>query len=347
MSAAQRGHHASAANAAPLCFGKLPGRGDFVRSPGHAALIEGLDQWQAVALGHLAANPRWKLLYDASPEVAFAVVAHGARVGLAGRWVASRDSSGRRFPLVCATTFEVQAPPQGVALSPLVLPNTWAALQGWQADLRLSSDPTESLARGPAQPALAPAYAQARLQFNDFLDTHTLASLQQALLASGHRAPLAPAVIALGLLLRPALAQGGGRLQRLLALPLTADARMGHALAAWWLLLSLAFFEHHDVELGVFLPQVPVNLAQVPMRADLARPPLMLLGFQGAAPAAVEAWVDPDAWDRHVVVLSDAQWVEDEVGREPALRRLATYLRDPGLSLSLAAQCFHEAFTGA
>ncbi len=50
-------------------FGKLPSRGDFVRSAHHSALIEHLDRWQSQTMERLATDPRWKLRYDAAPTL--------------------------------------------------------------------------------------------------------------------------------------------------------------------------------------------------------------------------------------------------------------------------------------
>ena len=56
-----------------LYFGKLPSRGDFVRSAQHTSLVADLDQWQSRTLERLSTDTRWKLVYDAAPDLSFAI----------------------------------------------------------------------------------------------------------------------------------------------------------------------------------------------------------------------------------------------------------------------------------
>ena len=90
----------------------------------------------------------------------------------------------------------------------------------------------------------------------------------------------------------------------------------------------------HAVELGLFLPVRP-------------GPPQMLLGFQGASAAALEAVIDPMGLQRSGVSLIDLDWVEAEVQSDIGLRKLSTYLQDPALSLTQAVRTFQEVFLGA
>ncbi|MCK7498039.1 MAG: type VI secretion system-associated protein TagF [Comamonadaceae bacterium] len=57
----------------PVCFGKLPTHGDFVRA-GPDALVGWLDRWISAAVDGAAANPHWKPLYDRSAPLDFAVL---------------------------------------------------------------------------------------------------------------------------------------------------------------------------------------------------------------------------------------------------------------------------------
>jgi type VI secretion system protein ImpM len=70
-----------------LYFGKVPSRGDFVRSAQHPALITSLDKWQSQAMDRLAMDPRWKLIYDAAVPLQFAILGTQSPVGLAGHWM--------------------------------------------------------------------------------------------------------------------------------------------------------------------------------------------------------------------------------------------------------------------
>ena len=317
-----------------LFFGKLPSRGDFIRSTDHADVVADIDRWQSRALERLSTDPRWKLVYDRAPDLPFAIVGTGSQRALAGHWQASRDSAGRRFPFVTAALFDWPRPREVVALAPLMLAEAWAALSdaGRCAHGAHAHGDAQACLLGVRPLAASPEVARATLL--DFMDTHTVSSLSQMLTASGHRMCLRQSVLAVGLLLSPALTQGGHRLGRVLRLPVVAEPGMRWSVASWWLVLVLAFFQRHDVELALFL--------------DTRRgPPHLLLGFQGASAATLEAVIDPDTPGREGVGVVDAEWVEAEVVADPGLRKLSTYLSDPDLSLWQVMRTCQEVFLGA
>ena len=317
-----------------LCFGKVPSRGDFVRSTGHPEMLELLDRWQAQTLERMATDPRWRLIYDAAPAVAFAILGSGSHVGLAGHWLASHDASGRRFPFVTAAAFDLHRPQQAAVLAPIALDALWHQLATRGHLARQAADFSQAQERLLAPLASAPDFDEARDRLETFLDVHTLGSLAQVLNAGGRRLSLRQAVLALGILLRPALVQGGSRMTRLLCLPLPIEPTLRAGVASWWLMLVMGFFTRHVVEFGLFLP-VTDGLPQ------------LLLGFQGASSAALEAVVDPAALVRQGVSLTELDWVEDEAQADVGLRKLSTYLQDPSLSLTQAVRTFQEVFLGS
>lgn len=317
-----------------LYFGKLPSRGDFVRTTQHANLVAGLDQWQSRTLERLSLDPRWKLVYDAAPDLPFAIVSTGSRAALAGHWQASQDSSGRRFPFITAAAFEWSQPRDAAVLAPMMLAAVWVALSRAGRAARVATEHADAQASLLAVQPQAMSAERARAELLAFLDTHTVAGLEQMLAASGSRISVRQAVLALGLLLQPALTQGGARMGKLLRLPLAADPARQTPVASWWLLLVLGFFQRHDVELALFL--------------DLHRgPPHLLLGFQGASASTLGAVIDPQAPGHEGVGLDQAEWVEAEVAQDVALRKLSTYLSDPDLSLWQAVRTSQEVFLGA
>lgn len=317
-----------------LYFGKLPSRGDFVRSAQHGSLVHDLDQWQSRTLERLSADPRWKLVYDAAPELQFAIVGTASRLALAGHWQASQDSSGRRFPFIAAASFEWPRPRDAAVLAPMMLATAWAELSQAGRSARDATDHARAQACLHAVQPTATTTDRARAELLAFLDTHTLSGLEQMFAASGNRLSVRQAVLALGLLLQPVLTHGGGRMGKLLTLPLTAEASLRGPVASWWLLLVMGFFQRHDVELALFV--------------DLHRgPPQLLLGFQGAAASSLEAVIDPHTPGREAVSLLQADWVEPEVAGDVGLRKLSTYLSDPGLSLWQAIRTSQEVFLGA
>jgi type VI secretion system protein ImpM len=173
----------------------------------------------------------------------------------------------------------------------------------------------------------------ARAALHDFLETHTVASLEQMLAASGQRLSVRQATLALGMLLQPAMAQGASKLSKGLLLPLVSDLAMRGPVASYWLSLVLGFFSRHDVELGLFVFTHEGRQQ-------------MLLGFQGASAQTLMSTIDLSALMQHSVSLLSAEWVEDEVASDHGLRKLSNYLRDPGLSLAQALSTYQEVFLG-
>lgn len=317
-----------------LYFGKVPSRGDFVRSAQHASLIVNLDQWQSQALERLAMDPRWKLIYDAAPATQFAILGTGSPVGLAGYWLASQDASGRRFPFITAGAFDLAHPRDFIVVGPVAMARLWARLEqvARVAHAAVELEHAQASLNAPLDVAVNPEAAWRA--FDEFLDTHTVASLEQMLAASGSRVSLRQAVLALGMLLQPAMAQGTARLNKVLCLPLVHDTSLRGAVASWWLSLVMGFFSRHQVELGLFMTMVEGR-------------PHMVLGFQGASAAALHAVIDPALLVAQGVNVLDAEWVEDEVEADYGLRKLSNYLKDPGLPLAQALQTYREVFLGA
>ncbi|MFN3914297.1 MAG: type VI secretion system-associated protein TagF [Aquabacterium sp.] len=316
-----------------MYFGKVPSRGDFVRSSHHPVFVDQLDRWQSQVMERLATDPRWKQVYDQAPPLSFAIIGSGNRVGLAGHWLPSGDTSGRRFPFVAAASFGVEQPRHAMVVAPVALERLWLRVE------QVARVAHAATALEHAQASLATPLdnivdvAAARRRCQEFMDSHTLASLNQMLQAAGHELPLRPAMLALGLLLLPAVAQGTGKLHKVLRLPLPQEPSVRTPVAAWWLSLVMGFFDRHELELGLFI-------------AAREQGSELLVGFQGASATAMLAAIDDAAREQHAVSLQDSDWVEDEVMQDAGLRKLSNYLRDPGLSLGQALTIYREVFLG-
>ena len=142
--------------------------------------------------------------------------------------------------------------------------------------------------------------ASSKAGFLDFLETHSVASLEQMLAAAGNRMSVRRAILALGLLLQPVMAQGPAKLTKALCLPLVQDRLLRGLVAAFWLSLVAGFFSRHDMEWGIFMV---VHDGQ----------PCMVLSFQGACASAMNAVMDPAVLRSSCVTVTDAEWVEADV----------------------------------
>lgn len=316
-----------------LYFGKLPSRGDFVRSGHQAALIQSLDQWQTHTMERLSLDPRWKLLYDAAPASQFALLGLQNRVALAGHWLASQDASGRRFPFITAAAIHVSDPPEFIRHSPLVLARLWSRLEqvGRVAHAATDLSVAQTSLHTPLGGELRTSIA--RMELLDFLDTHTVASLEQMLAAGGVRLSMRQTMLALGILLRPVVSQGPARLSKGLRLPLVTEPGLRACVASFWMSLVMGFFWQLDAEICVLMNQLDGQHQ-------------LLIGFQGASAGTLCAAVDPGALLRDTVDVSDSAWVESCLSDDHGLRKLSNYMRDPGLSLAQALRTYEEVFLG-
>lgn len=313
-------------------FGKIPARGDFIKACDSHALVQLLDAWLAQVMNALTAEPRWKLNYDALPPLRFAFVGTRSRRAIAGRLEASSDQSHRRFPFLAMGALEVEDAGAFVACSPLVLAPLWQRVEQLSQGIVASAEP------GPALLALAgnvleidTAAACHAAQLAAFLQAQTVRSLQAMLASPAFPVTLRELLLGLGLLLRPVRQSGGPRLEKSLVLPLPQDAQARPLAASFWLHLVTPFLHHADVELALFF-------------AHLDEAPVLAIGFCGADPHGLRALIDPQAAGERLVVLDQLDWVDGQLGQDPALRRLSACLQQEQLSLRSACAMFTDTF---
>jgi type VI secretion system protein ImpM len=316
-----------------LYFGKLPSRGDFVRSAHSPALISTLDLWLSGGIEALATDPRWKEVYDEARPAHFAVLGSRSTAGLVGHLVASRDASGRRFPFITAARVQTPDALDFLAHSPLALGRAWASLGLAAGRAMDAGDATPVLAElGFAGVEVEDALQGYGASLRSFLEMQTVGSLGAMLAQSGHALDLRQLMLGLGLLLQPLPASGPRSLDRGLLLPLPGDPLYHQAVATLWLDLVAGFLTRADFEVVMFLPQAHRT------------PPVLVMGFDGASPRALQALLDP-ALGRDVYIdTRDAAWVEEHLGHDFAVHKLSSYLAQGALSLRQAVSTFKEVF---
>ncbi len=312
-------------------FGKLPSRGDFVRSA-QSPLIHKLDEWMSQALELMSEEPRWKLVYDAAAPIHFAILGSGHKVGLLGHLVVSHDASGRRFPFVRAAAIDVPDPARFLPYAAHALVPLW---QRQEEDVqRATQAPEFSESLLSLQPL--PVQLEASVlqeQQSEYSGVHTLSQL--SLWVSPPSAPepvcLRRTLLALGMLLQPVRTQGPGGLSKGLMLPLSNESLA--PVMSFWISLIAPFFKTTSVEMAFLV------------RQHLDRP-VLLVGFHGASAVTLRSAWDPEfALGQHLQV-TDAEWVEEWIGSDHGLRKLSTVLQDGALSWDSALDVFHEVFLG-
>lgn len=321
------------ASAWPLIyFGKLPCRGDFVRSSTGQALIARLDPWFSQTLARLAHDVRWRLLWNDCPPVDFAVLGSRSQVGLLGQIRASQDAAGRLFPFSMAAQFPTLQPMSWLGEGSLQLGPAWDTLELLGQSLaRADSYEAVQVLMGHV-PALEvpPIDAACRAQWQALLEESGLLDLELAMSSDDRQVDLRRCVIALGILLEPLREEGSQALAKGLRLPMpTAEPLRSQALA-FWLRLLASQVQQHSVELALMLP-----------RRD---PQWLMVSFHGASTRALCAALHPDMAQEEMISLDEPSWVDDCLGEWRALTCWAAELQHPGVSLREVLRGFETVF---
>lgn len=311
-------------------FGKLPARGDFVRSATGGSLIHKLDTWMSQTLELMAQDTRWKLTYDAARPVHFTILGPDHRMGLAGHLAASRDTSGRRFPFLRATAFDVSDPGGWLADFPMTLMPVWQRQQQDVQAVVQTDRFSDSLLTGTGS-ALQIQPSRGHKPYADFSKASTLAQLTELLTGNGPAHDACQTMMALGMLLQPVRHQGTAGLSKGIMLPLPPSPEHQALVMSLWSSLIAPFFKASHVELAFLACSHPQGC-------------VLIVDFHGLSPVSLRAALDPDFGLQQTVSLAQADWVEPWVGNDFGLRKLSNLLRDPSLSWSYATSMFHETF---
>ncbi|APA69164.1 type VI secretion system-associated protein TagF [Janthinobacterium sp. 1_2014MBL_MicDiv] len=314
-------------------FGKIPSRGDFVKSGDNPALLKMLDDWLANAMDLMSADARWKLTYDALAPLHFAFIGPRRGRAIAGHIAASSDASSRRFPFLMMSAMEVGNPAGFVPTSPLVLSRLWNRLDALSGGLRGAEAAAALQAAASASIELDLRSSAYDAAFDDFLDLQTVGALDALLAPTGFGGSVRQVLLALGMLLQPVMASSSSRLEKSLELPLPDDPLYRNLVAAFWMHLIAPFLARADFELALFLTRIRGRHA-------------LVLGFCGASAQTLHAIMEPQAALEHHIAFDDLAWVEEHVGADYAIKKVSTYLAQANLSLKSAHDSFRAAFIG-
>lgn len=322
------------ANSSATCFGKIPSRGDFVKGPGQHQLISVLDRWVSQGMERLSEDPRWKMAYDNACAVDFAFVGARSRLSVVGHLRPSLDSSGRRFPFITAATIE-----RDDALifrcAPVGLSHSFGALAAI-SDAGVRGGEVADLL-GELESVNCAADFEAAMQsdpLGNFVRRSSLESLA-TLIGVPDVDSVRRIILAIGLLMRPALGQGNLAIDKEIVLPLPSDERNRNLVAGLWLYLLTAFLRRTMVELQFIIERRPDN-------------PRLIIGFNGSSPAPLVAALSPDTSVDRIIPLLDPEWIEEQsdVVNDYGVAKLSSYLAQPHVSLEQAISTFREVFLG-
>jgi type VI secretion system protein ImpM len=321
-----------------LFFGKLPSRGDFVRSSTPTALIHSLDKWLSAGMELMAEDVHWKTIYDAADAAYFAMVSPHRHTGVAGYLMPSADLSGRRFPFLTACAIDSCNGGDLLSVGPLMLQPAWTQLSSAAVKARQASEHTVPVVLGDmgheqiAGPLLA---EQARQQYQRLLQTTTLATLVQDLSHDSVPCDVRQILLALGLLLQPVMNSVGQPIDKGLRLPLPQDEYGRFAVATFWMDMVSRFLVRSPYDLTLFMPR------------GVNHRPCLMIGFSAGAAHVLQGLLDPRSTDHVFLSLDESPWVEPYVDNDYALKKLSSYLLMPQMSLAQVLTSFQEAFIGS
>lgn len=313
-------------------FGKLPACADFIKAADNLALAQLLDDWLAQVMNRLSAAPRWKRHYDALQPLQFAFVGTRSRRAIAGQLAASADASQRRYPFLAMSAIEVDNDASGapgfLVLSPLIMAPLWDAFDPLMAEVLAAASPDTALqAMAATRVEIDPGDQQHVALYADFIERHSIAGLEVLL----GRATVRRTIVALGLLLQPVRRSGASRLQNSLVLPLPQAPQLRRLVAAFWLDLVSPFLQQADVELALLIAEIDAQ-------------PVLVIGFDGAAPSTLHAVIDHEAAGGQLIGFDDAGWVDALLASDghAEVRKLSAWLAQGQLSLRSACALLHE-----
>lgn len=320
-------------NHGALYFGKIPAQADFVKSSNGAKVIARIDAWVEQGMNLLIADADWKARYDDAAPLDFLFVGTHLRQAICGSLAPSRDASSRRFPFIAANSFEIDTPLDFIALSPLILRRNWTRLRALVLHAISGNNAAEQL-RLLDKPACEYDDAEHALEaYATFLEDTTLGRLESNARITHPDLLMRQTVLALGFLLQPLLAGGSEVPLKALAVPVSGDPATAAFMRAFWLDLVATFLLRGEFELGIF-------------NGMLDGRSYLVLSFSGAVPQTFSSLVGSDASSAHVVDTKDAPWVEDYIENDYGVKKLASYLDHPDLSLRQMIETFREVFAG-
>lgn len=314
-------------------FGKLPARGDFVKGGMRVELIQQLDQWTTAWMALLAEDPRWKLLFDSASELDFAFVSAQRTVSVVGHLKPSRDAAGRRFPFIAAAVVN-RKDTQPFRCGPVGFTCPWSTLRRIVGEACGASNPGEILAElRQLDCTTAVGYALDRNPLHDYTLRTTL---NQFALSIGNAVSLQSVrrqILAIGLLLRPALTRQTLNIEKGLCLPLPSSTHERNYVAAFWLFLTTTLLRNAPCELQLLLGRIHGQ-------------DRMLIGFSGASPLPMLCMLSPLTRREYTIDLDDSEWVDrhPDLGTHSGIARLSSYLMQPEITLESVLITFREVF---
>ncbi len=321
-------------NPSSLYFGKIPARGDFVKSAAGIKVISLIDNWVAQGMEMLLAEPGWKTYYDRAGAIDFLFVGTRKKHAICGQLMPSSDASSRRFPFIAATLFEIDDTLEFLHLSSLALERHSNHLRALVQHAVMAHDAAEVLT------SLNEVQLDAETDLRQFADAYhrhlgatSLGGMTASLGLEGSDTSLRHMILALGYLLQPMLTNYSVPPQKGLSLPLPRDPSRMVLAKAFWLDLIRTFLPRAELELSIFSCTHFGN-------------PKLIMTFNGVPPNIFRALFDEQAAEEFLIDIGQSAWVEEYAGQDLATLKLSSYLNHGDLALKQVTETFRQCFAG-
>jgi type VI secretion system protein ImpM len=321
-------------NPSSLYFGKIPARGDFVKSATGIKVISLIDNWVAQGMELLLAEPGWKHVYDNAGIIDFLFIGTHKKHAISGQMMPSRDASSRRFPFIAATLFELDDALKFLPLSPLSLERHGNRLRALVQHAIETHDAGEVLA------SLSDVELDTKLDlqriaadYSRYLESTNLDAIASNLALPREHASMRQMILALGYLLQPMLINYSVPPQKGLLLPLPRNPSQMALAKSFWINLAATFLLRAELELSIFSC---IHFGE----------PRLIITFNGVPPSIYRALFNEQATAECLIDIAQSQWVEECVMQDLSTVKLSSYLAHGDLELAQVVQTFRQCFAG-
>lgn len=321
-------------NPTSLYFGKIPARGDFVKSAQGIKVISLIDNWVAQGMEMLLAEPGWKNYYDGAGAIDFLFIGTRKKHAICGQLIPSSDASSRRFPFIAATLFELDDALAFMPLSPLALERHASHLRGLVQHAARTQDAgnvLDSLNDVALDPDVD--WPKISAEYERHLASTSLAGMTDILGIGGEHSTLQQMILALGYLLQPVLTSYSVPPQKGLSLPLPRDPSRMALAKSFWLDLVATFLTRAEFEISIFSCNHFGN-------------PKLIVTFNGVPPDIYRALFDEQAAQACLIDISQSAWVDEYAMQDLSTIKLSSYLSHGDLALQQVMQTFRQCFAG-
>lgn len=321
-------------NPSSLYFGKIPARGDFVKSAQGIKVISLIDNWIAQGMEMLLAEPAWKNYYDSAGAIDFLFIGTRKKHAICGQLAPSSDASSRRFPFIAATLFELDDALAFLPLSALALERHASHLRGLVQHAVRAHDATDVLA-SLNDIALDPDIDWQKIgaAYEGHLASASLEDMTAVLAIDSRESTLQQMILAIGYLLQPVLTSYSVPPQKGLSLPLPRDPAHLALAKSFWLDLVATFLSRAEFEISIFSC---IHFGN----------PKLIMTFNGVPPDIYRALFDEQAAKEYLIDIGQSSWVDEYAMQDLGTIKLSSYLSHGDLTLQQVVQTFRQCFAG-